>query len=650
WSDEVCAILQTPKGFAPGLEEALEFYGAKSRPLMWEALESCIKTGLSFDLELQAIPVGGVPKWVRVIGEAGHDEAGVIRRIEGAFQDIEESRQADEEKRRLAERLTNTLESITDAFFMSDREWRFTYINREAEKLLYRSREELIGEVIWKQFPEPGSSRFRHQYERAFRENQAVQFEEHYAPLGKWFEVRAYPAVHGLAVYFRDVTAQRESRDALQASEERFRLLSKATNDAVWDWDMLTGDLHWNEGYEFLFGFRAGEIEPGIDSWVRRIHPEDCTRIMEHLHHTIENGGTAWSGEYRFRRGDGHYAYVLDRGYVIRNSQGQAIRMIGGMTDLTERRLAEERFQAVFEQAAVGIHLLSPEGGFLQVNQRFCDILGYSRGELLSKNSMEITHVGDRTGEAALIAEFFTGSRRTASLEKRYVRKGGEVVWANLTLAILSDGAAIPRHFIGVIEDVSERKRGELELARSNRALQMLSRCNEALIRAENEGMLLRAISEIAVESGGFAMAGVGYALDDERKTIAPQAHAGMESQGLTYMDASWSQESPAGHGPGGEVIRSGCSVIIPDLSVEPGYQRWAAMAKMRGVRGLVALPLRDPSRTFGVLSLYLAEVRPLQPDELHLLQELADNMAFGIVTLRSRAQQRRTHDAVLAM
>lgn len=138
-------------------------------------------------------------------------------------------RQAEEERARLAgeqaaraeaeaarERIVSILESITDAFFALNREWRFTYLNKEAERLLQKTREQLMGKCIWDEFPEAVGSTFHHEYHRAVAEQVAVSFQEFYPPLDGWFEVRAYPARAGLSVYFRDVTERHQAEEEIK--------------------------------------------------------------------------------------------------------------------------------------------------------------------------------------------------------------------------------------------------------------------------------------------------------------------------------------------------------------------------------------------------------------------------------------------------
>jgi PAS domain S-box-containing protein len=195
--------------------------------------------------------------------------------------------------------------------------------------------------------------------------------------------------------------------------------------------------------------------------------------------------------------------------------------------------------------------------------------------------------------------------------------------------------------------DLTQLKEKEIALSQSNRALKMLSRCNEALIRSETENGLLADICQIAVDIGGFRLAWVGYALDDAQKTIARQSHAGIEDGYLTQARITWAENDPKGQGPASRVIRHGEPVVITDLETDESYRPWLEAARARGFKGVIALPLTDKKRTFGVMVLYLSEVRQPLPDEMHLLRELADDMAFGIVNIRARSDRQRMHMAV---
>jgi PAS domain S-box-containing protein len=142
-----------------------------------------------------------------------------------------------------------------------------------------------------------------------------------------------------LLLAFEDATERLRAAEALRKSEERFKLVARATNDAIRDWDLLTGEVWWNDGFYSTFGYRAEEI--GLESWMAKIHPDDLKRVTGGIRELIDGGEEGWSDEYRFRCGDGSYATVFERGYVVREDGGRAARVLCSMMDITERKQAE---------------------------------------------------------------------------------------------------------------------------------------------------------------------------------------------------------------------------------------------------------------------------------------------------------------------
>jgi PAS domain S-box-containing protein len=279
----------------------------------------------------------------------------------------------------------------------------------------------------------------------------------------------------GAAHIIRNTTEQARVQRALRTSAERYRLVNKATNDVIWDWDLRTNELLWNEALARAFGHDPATVPRAIEWWYEHLHPDDRERIVTGVHAAIDVGEEMWRDEYRFRRADGSYATVLDRGHVSRDDDGRPVRMIGSMLDLTSRldaeaslRESEIKFRAFFEQAAVGMgRVRFSDARWIDVNDTFCRMLGYTREELVHKPWPEITHPDDVDLDMVPFRQMGAGRLDAYVVEKRFIHKDGHHVWARLTLSLVRTEHGSPDYEIAVIEDVTERKRAEEALRES---------------------------------------------------------------------------------------------------------------------------------------------------------------------------------------
>lgn len=149
----------------------------------------------------------------------------------------------------------------------------------------------------------------------------------------------------------REIKQRQRYEEALRQSEERFQLIARATNDAVWDWDLLTDKVWWNEGIQSLFGYAPEEVGSDATWWYDQIHPDDRERVVSSIKAAIAYSDTLWIDEYRYRRADGSYANVIDRAYVNHDAQGRPVRLIGGMMDITSRIRAEEELKRQYQRS-----------------------------------------------------------------------------------------------------------------------------------------------------------------------------------------------------------------------------------------------------------------------------------------------------------
>lgn len=422
---------------------------------------------------------------------------------------------------------------------------------------------------------------------------------------------------------------------------------SSISTIGTWELDFENNKLKWSKELFPLFGIPSEGFGGTFEAFLQLIHPEDQAKVVEAVTKARSKKRNGLINlEYRVRRADGSVVTLYDQGQLFFNSNGKPARASGVVINISDLKLLEERQRALFEQSAVGMTTLTDSWLFVDTNLRFQSFVGYSAKELAGMHARNITHPDDFPLDEAEKARLARGEVSSTSWDKRYIRKDGSIAWATLTLSRLDIGTDRPL-FSGVVQDITARKEGEKQLTNSRRALQMLTKCNEALIRAASEEDLLITVCKIAVDVGGYRMASVLYANDDPTKTLAAVASWGKGKEYFNSVSISWSEEVAEGRGPAGQTVRGGKPVVIDNIEEYPNYKPWIAQARKRGFRSVVSLPLVGEGRIFGVFGLYGSEVRKVSQEELLLLLELADDLAFGILGLRSKQAQQRLLNAI---
>ncbi|MHC5595082.1 MAG: GAF domain-containing protein [Nostoc sp.] len=241
--------------------------------------------------------------------------------------------------------IANLLESITDGFFALDKEWQFTYINSQAERLLQTTQNELLGKNIWEVFPEIIGTTFHRDYHRAILEQVSVEFEEFYPLLNCWLQVHAYPTKDGLCVYFQDITERRKTSVALRESEERWQLALHGNNDGIWDWNLKTNEVFFSTQWQEMLGYKDHEVSNCWDEWTKRIHADERDGVLQAFQDHFAKKTPFYICEYRVQCQDGSYKWILDRGQGLWDALGDIVRMVGSYTDITDRKRADEELK-----------------------------------------------------------------------------------------------------------------------------------------------------------------------------------------------------------------------------------------------------------------------------------------------------------------
>ena len=281
----------------------------------------------------------------------------------------------------------------------------------------------------------------------------------------------------------RDATQRKRAEEGLRESEQRYRLVARATNEAIWDSDLLADRQTWNGAFETMFGYPPREVTNSA-WWEERVHPEDRERVLSAIEDVLRGSGETWTDEYRFRRADGTYATVVDRAYVVRDAQGEPVRVVGSMMDVTERRRTEEALRAseaelrgLLAAMTDAILVLDAEGRYLSIAPTNPSLLYKPSDELVGETLHEVMPEEE--------ADVFLGHIRRAletggPVDTEYsLRIGGEEVWFSGTVSPMEEGKVIY-----VARDITERKRAEEEVRRLNADLEDRVRERTVQLRA----------------------------------------------------------------------------------------------------------------------------------------------------------------------
>jgi len=438
-----------------------------------------------------------------------------------------------------------------------------------------------------------------------------------------------------------DVTAHKQVERQLQL----FRTLLDNSSDAIEVIDPVTlRFLDINETECRDLGYSREEM---LSMSITDIDPTFTPKLYEEIQNWMR-----LSGSVRFeavhRRKDGSTFPVEVSTKMIVLDKTYALNIV---RDITERRRAEnelreseEKFRTIFDHARDGIIVMDiDELSVKFANKSMERMLGYGTGELAGL-PMPRLHPPEALAQVA--AQFESDARGGQSNVQDIPMQtnDGRLLYADLSAAPVDIGGQ--RYMLGMFRDATERRASELSIRRANRALQTLSAGNLALVRATSEDELLQEVTTVIVEHGGYALVVVGYAEDDPEQSITFKAWSGYEGDRYWAEHLSWA-DAEHGQLPVSKAIRTGKTQVCHDLASDPAFIPWRDATQARGYVSNIALPMSDGIRTFGALSIYASEANAFDDEEVRLLEELANDLAYGIASLRTRKEHEQ-HTIIL--
>ncbi len=577
---------------------------------------------------------------------------------------LETLRESEARFRQVVETVPNIL------FVMNPETFQLRYVSPAVESSLgYKSKELLADPGLWQ--------RIVHEDDRAMLIDGisgAVQggagiLQEHrgWHKDGKtlrWFETRVSVdrsadgrpvALYGALI---DVTDRRRAEQRRIESQARLRSVVDAVPDILFVLKLPALEPTFvSPAVTDMLGVTPEEAVADPHLWLDLLHESDRSRVLDEIQRTVLDG-EGLSLEARFWHRDRQTLRWFEvRAVVERNPAGDADALVGALTDITPRRETERRIRESEHLLATLMHNLpglvyrcrnDRNWTMEYVSEGSTALTGYPPADLIENRRVayaDLIHPDDRERVWNEVEEAVAHGR-SYMLEYRIRAADGTEKWVWAQGSASEDAGGSADRLEGLISDITDRKRSEEAVVRLNRALATLSAGNEALVRASDEPTLLQRVCDSITDLGGYALAWVGYVDEKPSAPVRPAAQAGPGTGYLREITVTW-DEAKTGRGPVGTAVRGGRTAVVADMTTAEEFAPWRDMALKYGLRSAISLPLKQNDTVFGVLNICASTPGAFVPDEIRLLEELADDLAFGVMALRLRDQHEQAEAAL---
>ncbi|MDO8292405.1 MAG: PAS domain S-box protein [Gallionella sp.] len=609
-------------------------------PKTGEPLPCCLRAMEKVEEEEEEVAVGDAIYRSRSFSV--HDEQGAHLYSVHILEDITDSRRAKIALIESEKKFRMLFDAISDTVAIHDMDGRFLQVNRSACEHFGYSQEELlqknVADIDTSEFAQKVADRIKVLQEQGHLVAETAHMHRDGSVIPVELSARiidygGQPAVLSVA---RDIAERKRAEQELRL---RAQLLD-STNDSVFVHDLDGNFIYLNEAAWKSRGYTRDELI-GMNLHVLDV-PEHEKLIEARSRELMEKGQCTFESAHR--RKDGSVMPIEVSARLI-ESGGRKL-VISAARDITERKRVEQAlrdseatYRSLFENTLNGIahcRMIFQDGvpadiEYITVNKGFKNVTGLEgvEGRKISEvipgycrdnpESLEIFGKVARTGEPARWEHYLAALGRWFSFSI-YSPAQDEIV-------IVSD-------------NITERKEAEIALKHANRALATLSEVNRNLVYATDENDLLQAICRAIVEQCGYRLAWVGYKQHDENKSIKVLASAGHDEGYLDAMQLTWA-ETGRGMGSGGRAMRSGVTQLCQDMANDPLCLPWCDGSRQHGYASCIVLPLLDgDNAVFGILTVYAAEANTFIAAEVALLEEMAEDLAFGVRTLHTRRER----------
>ncbi|REG87045.1 PAS domain-containing sensor histidine kinase [Algoriphagus antarcticus] len=497
WSDEMYKIWEVKKSsqnldfdfFFQSIhpEDRKEFLYHKNRALIQEK---------KLDVVYRIILEGNRFKYIHEKGEIIQDKNGKINLFRGTAQEITKEKEIEIELRDRNFFIESTLNNIPMGIAVnkiSDGE--ATYMNKAFEDIYGWPKSELVSvnDFFENVYPNPEyrnwiKTKISEDVKSGVPERMSWKGIKINTKDGKEKIVNAknipVPDLNLMISTVSDDTDRYLAEQALKVSNDRFTLASEAVSDAIWDWDLEKDTIFLGQGFQRLFGYPVNQNQVDGKLWSNNIHPDNFEEIQTSIQKAIQDASQKyWSGEYRFRKNDGFYAFVIEKSIIIRNKKGVAVRIVGAIQDITQEKEREKHLnllESVVTNTTDSILITKAEPSekgheIIYCNKAFIEMTGYQPEEVLGKTPKILHGIGSDQDALKRLGKNLRNWEST-SVEVINYRKDGTPFWVNITVIPVADEKGWYTHWIGIQRDVTERKKKEQEVELTNENLKKANR------------------------------------------------------------------------------------------------------------------------------------------------------------------------------
>ncbi len=528
--------------------------------------------------------------------------------------DVTESRRAEEALRTSEMRFRLALSNAPVSISMQDR----NFVFRWAYNQRTMNPDEIVGKTDYDLFLPEEIPAILEVKRRVLETGKPENVQQWITSRGKRFFLDLYieptwdgsGEIDGIGVAGVDLTDLKIAEESLKKSERQFRTLANAIPQLSWMAD-ADGAIFWynDRWYEY-----TGATWKEMEGWGwQSVHdPEVLPQVLERWRNSIAKG-SPFEMVFPLRGADGVFRPFLTRVMPLKDADGKVMRWFGTNTDISEQKQTEaelrknqERLNLALEVAQLGEWERDLKGGTASRSLRHAQIFGYDSVDSEWNFNVFLNHVlPDYRAEAAEQLKS-QHSGEVVDFETKIRRTDGEERWIWVRSYIREGENGKPDRAYGVVQDITARKQVEEQLQKLNRTLKALSNCNQALMHSADEAEILDEVCRIVTGDCGYAMVWIGFAENDENKSVRPVAWSGFEEGYLQTLGVTWDLK-PSGLGPTGTAIRTGQPSMCRSMQTDPAFAPWREEALKRGYASSLVIPLKDGEQAMGAITIFSA-------------------------------------------